>query len=179
MLIFNKILLFRKLILAWLIFGLSLLLTFSSFNVRAEQQDRMIRPVSPFTLSFSPSLYNGFNISCNGGADGVIDMTINGGTPPFVISWSNGDTLEDIDSLFAGTYVVMVTDSDGTSFTDSVTLIAPDAIGISGTVINDSCFGGTNGAIDITVTNGAGGFSYSWSNLEITEDIINFLKLPK
>lgn len=61
-----------------------------SFNTRAQQ------------LTLTASDFNGFNISCFGGNNGSIDMTITGGTPPFVISWSNSETTEDISNLPAG-----------------------------------------------------------------------------
>ncbi|MBW8049092.1 MAG: T9SS type A sorting domain-containing protein [Cytophagales bacterium] len=48
-----------------------------------------------------------------GNNDGVIYLTVTGGTQPYTFSWSNGDTTEDLDSILAGTYIVLVTDSLG------------------------------------------------------------------
>ena len=33
--------------------------------------------------------YNGFGISCNGANDGEINLDINGGTPPYIITWTD------------------------------------------------------------------------------------------
>lgn len=50
------------------------------------------------------------------GADinaGFINLTVNGGWPPFTYQWSDGSTQEDLMGLSAGTYCVTVSDSKG------------------------------------------------------------------
>jgi hypothetical protein len=51
--------------------------------------------------------------SWGGLADGVIDLTVTGGVPPYTFAWSNGATSEDLAALDAGTYAVRVTDAQG------------------------------------------------------------------
>jgi hypothetical protein len=51
--------------------------------------------------------------SWGGLADGVIDLTVTGGVPPYAYAWSNGATSEDLAALDAGTYAVRVTDAQG------------------------------------------------------------------
>ncbi|MBT8231567.1 MAG: T9SS type A sorting domain-containing protein [Saprospiraceae bacterium] len=55
-----------------------------------------------------------------GDDNGSIDITVSGGTPPYVYLWRDADgndlsTEEDIDFLFAGIYEVQVSDSNGCS----------------------------------------------------------------
>ncbi|TDH26761.1 HYR domain-containing protein [Segetibacter sp. 3557_3] len=50
--------------------------------------------------------------SCAGN-DGAIDLTISGGTAPYKVEWSNGETTDDIKGLSAGFYTVKVTDDLG------------------------------------------------------------------
>ena len=174
MLIYNWILLLKKQVITrHFLTGIILFFCFFGFQSNAHVRVGSPRPLSPFSLSFVSSDYNGFNISCNGFNDGSIKMSITGGTAPFTISWSNGDTIENISALVAGTYVVTVTDSDGTSLSDSVLLIQPSPINITGIITDVKCNGDNSGAIDITATNGAGSFSYLWSNNDVTEDLIN------
>jgi len=54
-------------------------------------------------------------VSCYGGSDGSIDITVVGATEPLNFIWSNGATTEDITNLFAGTYSVEVIDDVGKS----------------------------------------------------------------
>jgi gliding motility-associated-like protein len=123
-------------------------------------------------LTFTPSNYNGFNISCNGGSDGAIDLTPSNGTAPYTYIWSTGSVDEDLTGLTAGTYTVTVTDFLGDTQTGSVTLVEPNALSINLDNIEvDSCGGVGDGAVFISVTGGVLNYSYAWSNASITEDI--------
>ncbi len=74
------------------------------------------------------------NVTCNGGLDGAIDLTVSGGTTSYTFSWSNGAVTEDINSISAGTYTVTVTDANGCSDNTSETLSEP-AVLIGGSII--------------------------------------------
>jgi gliding motility-associated-like protein len=123
-------------------------------------------------LTFNPSNYNGFNVSCNGGSNGAIDLTPSNGTAPYTYIWSTGSVDEDLTGLTAGTYTVTVTDFLGDTQTGSVTLTEPTALAINLDIIEvDSCGGVGDGAISISVTGGVLNYGYVWSNASITEDI--------
>ncbi|GIV33136.1 MAG: hypothetical protein KatS3mg031_0671 [Chitinophagales bacterium] len=111
------------------------------------------------------------DVSCHGGSDGTIDLTVNGGTPPYQFNWSNGDTLEDISGLSAGTFHVTVTDNHGCNTLATATVIEPTVLSATATKTNVSCNGGNDGAVDITATGGTPPYTYLWSNGDTTEDI--------
>ncbi|MEL6134126.1 MAG: hypothetical protein AAFR59_12255, partial [Bacteroidota bacterium] len=47
------------------------------------------------------------------GENGEIDLFVFGGTPPYSILWSTGDTIQNLTGLDEGGYSVTVTDADG------------------------------------------------------------------
>jgi glucose/arabinose dehydrogenase len=51
--------------------------------------------------------------TCDGDQDGSISLTINNGSSPYDITWSNGLTQQSISGLAAGTYSVTVQDNNG------------------------------------------------------------------
>ncbi len=108
--------------------------------------------------------------TCVGANDGEIDLTINGGTLPYNISWSNGSNLEDITSLAPGDYVANITDGAGCVGLVNATVNPATNIVIVGNVTDETC-GNENGIIDLTVAGGVGNYSYSWSNAETTSRV--------
>ena len=114
------------------------------------------------------------NILCFGNNTGSIDLTVSGGTVPYTYLWSNGATTQDINSLVAGTYNVTVTDANGCISVLSVNVTQPALpLTVGSVVTNVTCFGQTNGAIDITPLGGTGPFTYFWTTGQTTEDINN------
>ncbi|HXH19993.1 MAG TPA: SprB repeat-containing protein, partial [Chitinophagales bacterium] len=127
----------------------------------------------PAAWNFTKTLsnYNGVNVSCNGASDGSIDLTVTGNTSPYTFLWSTGATTEDISGRPAGVYTVTVTDVNGCTGSNSTTLTQPAVLSTSETHVNVSCFGGSNGSIDLSVAGGTTPYSYSWSNGATTQDI--------
>ena len=113
------------------------------------------------------------NVSCNGGANGTINLTVTGGIAPYTYLWNGGNTNEDRTGLIAGIHSVTVTDNVGTTATTFITLTQPTVISVSKSVTNATCGGSTNGEIDITVSGGTPGYTYLWSNSATTQDITN------
>lgn len=114
------------------------------------------------------------DVTCSGGNNGVIDISVTGGSHHYVFNWSNGEITEDNFNLPAGTYSVVVHDDFGCTTNSTFVITQPaNPIIVNGTVINST--GTNNGGIDITITGGSAGYTYQWSNGALTEDVANLL----
>jgi gliding motility-associated-like protein len=124
----------------------------------------------------SHSADGNFNISCDGGNDGNIAMTITGGSGSYIYSWTSPNgfsaSIRNISGLKAGVYTCVVRDVNGCILTPSpqFTLTDPDPLDINLTPstsadgsYNINCNGGT-GSVTTTVTGGStGNYTYTWS----------------
>ena len=132
--------------------------------------------ISNLAVSENHSDFTGYGVSCNGATDGSIDISVTGGTAPYEYAWSNGETTEDLSDLGAGTYSVVITDSNDCSVSIEVEITESEEMAITETHSDFtgygvSCNGATDGSIDVTVTGGTGIYTYDWSNGATTEDI--------
>jgi gliding motility-associated-like protein len=109
------------------------------------------------------------DIDCYGAGDGSIDLTVAGGTAPYLFAWTgpSGFTAntEDLANLEAGAYSVTVTDNQScpVPFVDIATITEAAEILATATKTDVTCAGGSDGAIDITVTGGNLPYSFAWT----------------
>ena len=124
--------------------------------------------------SYSFSNYSGFNTTCSNSNDASIDITINGGSFPYSYNWTSNNglniaTTEDISNIVADTYSVIVTDNNGCNTSENFSLIAPSPIQISETILsynsgdNISCFGESDGEIQLNITGGVSAYNVNWT----------------
>lgn len=117
------------------------------------------------------------NVSCYGGADGSIQLTITGGTVPYTAEWSTGDTGPMIDGLSAGSYIFTVTDAHGCTKVGTRTINQTSPLNAQASVMDATCFGGT-GAILLNIFGGAGMYSVDWADLPGANNPTNRNNLP-
>ncbi len=107
--------------------------------------------------------------SC-GRADGHVFLNVMGGTAPFQIVWNTGKTGMNMDSLSAGLYTVLITDSNGCSLSTHVNIPATAALTANATnVVAPSCFGMSDAQARAQVSGGTPPYTYYWmggSNLD-------------
>jgi len=109
--------------------------------------------------------------SCFGGLNGGAIMHITGGLPAYNYHWSNGATTQNLSAVAAGTYQLSVSDANGCTISNSVSIAQPNQITLAASVSVVTCFGGNNGSILASASGGNGGFAYHWNNGATTGNI--------
>ncbi|MCB0521870.1 MAG: gliding motility-associated C-terminal domain-containing protein [Lewinellaceae bacterium] len=98
--------------------------------------------------------------------NGAADLAINGGIAPFLISWTNGATSEDLSGILAGTYSVVVTSAGGCLSTATVNIPNNNTtFNVAGVATGNSSCSQPNGTVQTTVTP-PGSYTYLWSTNE-------------
>jgi hypothetical protein len=104
---------------------------------------------------------------CFGNSDGSFNLTVSGGTQPYYVSMDNN--LHKIQStsmagLTAGTYNILVTDSNLCEYTLQVSISQPDPLNITlNTLVNTYCRDSI-GRLSVTCTGGIPAYTYQWTN---------------
>jgi len=104
------------------------------------------------------------NVTSFGGSNGSVNSTVGGGVSPYIFSWSNGATTQNLTNIPSGWYVLTVTDDHGCTITDSVYISEPSdplTVSLSGTLI--TCFGGSDGTSEAEASGGTAPYTYLWS----------------
>ncbi len=137
-----------------------------------------LNPLPMLITLVADTFIGGWNVSCFGASDGFIDLTVTNGMPPLVYSWQPGDIvfIEDLPGVSAITYTAYVTDTvNNCSVIDSITLIQPAPLSASFLPVDASCRGGNDGAVDLTISGGTQGYTYSWNDGTFTSQNISGL----
>jgi gliding motility-associated-like protein len=130
---------------------------------------------TPLEAQLVPSVQpGGANISCAGGSNGTIQAQVSGGVPGMSYLWNgpNGFTSNaaDLADLGAGTYCLTVTDTNGCSVQQCITLTAPDSLTAVAVSSAADC-GQSTGAASATVSGGSAPYTYLWSTGETIADL--------
>lgn len=115
------------------------------------------------------------SVSCNGGNDGEVLLTVSGGNGgPHQFNWSGGRVGNPITNLTAGKYFVTVTNVSGCTKIDSAVVSQPTPLSITENSTDPGCVGGADGEIDIEVSGGTPNYTYTWSDIGLaTQDRTN------
>lgn len=136
------------------------------------------------------TLDNYSDVTCNGAANGTINITASYGKSPFTFTWTReGDPGfvshdEDPTNLSPGTYHLAVVDGNGSNIyithieaegpeTITVTITEPPVLTASATGTHVSCFNGSNGTASVNESGGTAPYTYLWNNSATTSSISN------
>lgn len=101
--------------------------------------------------------------------DGSVTASTTAGNPPYSFYWSSGASTESVTNLAPNMYYMNVWDSQGCYVMEAAN-VSSLGLSLSGIVTDVNCFGGTNGAIDLTIS-GTAPYQIFWSNGLTSEDL--------
>ena len=139
-------------------------------------------PGNPFTLTplfYEANTTASTNVSCFGGNDGTMEVTVTNGTPPFTYNWPDGTSTTSAlnvashSGLPAGNNYVVIEDANGCqSFAEKLIASPDEELNLSDfTLINIDCNGNSNGVINVTVQGGTSPYTYSWTGSTSTNNV--------
>lgn len=105
------------------------------------------------------------DVTCYNGADGNILINTDNASIGVNYTWKpNVSVINQAENLHAGTYQVLVNNTDGCKDSNTVTIIQPDVIQVHLLdTVSGEC-GEENGSINVEAFGGKGGFKYLWNN---------------
>src|SRR5690606_37421650 len=103
------------------------------------------------------------DITCNGSADGQIEVTVAGGTEGYEYSLNGGafQTGNLFENLAAGAYTITVRDANGCTATATATIDEPAALTAAITSADATCNGAADGTITVVAGGGTADYEYS------------------
>ncbi|MBW8051775.1 MAG: hypothetical protein FVQ77_15855, partial [Cytophagales bacterium] len=109
------------------------------------------------------------DITCNGFNDGMATVDASGGTSPYTYLWSDNQTKDTAAGLSPDTFYVTVTDLNGCSEQDTITVNEPALLTSTTTVTNETC-GESNGKATVIVDGGLRPYGYLWNTTPVQSD---------
>jgi len=122
--------------------------------------------IEPAPLSLETTIHNP---SCKGFLDGEIEMNVSGGRSEYLIRVNGNDlSHSSLSNLSAGTYAIEVRDQSNCLVTREVVLEEPDLLTVRYDSYSPTCFGYTDGRIEIiNIDGGTGPYSASLNDSSI------------
>jgi len=144
----------------------NLVVTDGTTHCSANTSVTITQPSAPISAEASLT-----NVNCYGRSTGAITITAKGGIPNYTYSWVGPNAYTHgndatITGLAAGTYTVTVTDAGGGSCSsiNAYTITQPaGVITTTSTGSAVSCFGSSDGILNLTTSGGTSPYTYSWS----------------
>ena len=114
------------------------------------------------------------DVSCFGGINGAVSVTVSGSTAPYYIFWDNNI---NTNLLSAGTYGYQIIDSIGCNYNDSLIVSDADSFFVVENITNVSCNGFNDGEIVLDVTGATPPYLVDWfgiSTMNMSAGTYNF-----
>lgn len=109
------------------------------------------------------AVFSSTDITCYGACDGTADAVVQGGAPPVVVSWSDGQVGNNIVGLCPGPITGTVSDANGCEVSEQLDIAEPTELTVVVNVTETSCPGLADGTAIPFPAGGTPPYSYSWA----------------
>ncbi len=118
--------------------------------------------------SLSIDTTNFIEADCYNDCDGIVDLTISGGSSPYVLTASSGYVnaispgIFQLDSICSGSILVSATDNNGCSENATFVFTEPTALSMdTSNYVSPTCFKDCDGIVDISISGGNQPYSFT------------------
>jgi large repetitive protein len=116
------------------------------------------------------------DVICVEHVTGEVELSASGGAPPYNYSRDNSsyNSSNVIGSLAPGTYTFYISDANNCRASTEAKIISltPEMV-VAHQIKDVSCYGGSDGSIEVSISSGKSPYYYQWQNLpNITEKIV-------
>ncbi|MCI5081559.1 MAG: cohesin domain-containing protein [Saprospiraceae bacterium] len=107
------------------------------------------------------------NAACFAEATGSVVLDVTGGTENYTIDWSGGISQNETNpsGLLADDYMVTITDANGCTLEQTITVGEAAEISVMADLTNINCSGDETGAISISISGGTPMYTRDWTDL--------------
>jgi len=102
--------------------------------------------------------------NCSTGSNGSVTVTTTSGTAPFEYLWNDSTTNASLVNLLAGDYSVTITDANGCTLVDSVTMGTVGNLSLGINISPITCHGDSNGTATVQPIGGTAPFAWLWAS---------------
>ncbi len=128
-------------------------------NCNGQEDD-----TDPDQISYTVGIVRGE--SCKGSADGFATVQGVDGQEPYSYAWSNGETGQGVTDLLSGIYYCTISDVGGCQVVSNPIVVGFEDILVYSirSKVNPSCFGDSDGEIEILIEGGIPPYIVEWNN---------------
>src|SRR5690606_7043911 len=110
------------------------------------------------------SLASKTDLICSDHTNGTATVSIEGGSTPYTINWSNGQSSLSANNLTRGDHAVTVVDDNGCEGSRTVTIDSPAPLTLEEYLIPPTCADDSDGSVTVVALGGNDGYVYQWSD---------------
>jgi len=150
--------------------GIYTITVFDSDSIQNTAADSLFILEPPVLVSSLSSV----DASCPGCCDGSATVVVSGGTAPYAYLWDDSlaQTTATCIGLCTGTYCVTITDANGCTVSNCVTVTSTGCTLIASATATDvTTCGGSDGTATANPTGGVLPYTYAWSSGGTTQNI--------